>query len=457
MDINGATTPTSTTTTSVPSNVRDKLSNKIIIKAQLNDDIRKIMIHNEELTLDELSLMMERVFVGKINSTDQLIIKYLDDDGDKITLLTDSDLTVALHFHQILRLYLYIDGYETTAKETSIDVKTFRHELQQIQSSVQTILDRLQAQPALLSRKTIENEKSYNTAVAESHEIPLQQTAHIQEEFDPNKQQQHQQRSGTPDNMISKPLLSNTGANNEVQKGFELGKIYLEFIVEAIKSKGFFSIHLKKCYTQQTESATESNKPLRPPPLSSNLYNQTNPLYTQMPSLPPLAKFSTSVPQYPPDHQMMPDSSQQYIGQSQTSQQQSQEPSSALSASIVHPYYHQQAVNQQQQWPSHYNISQHPSTSNDQGFHATQTAQQASSGSSNYPSNYLAAQAASSIPPATIQPSSYMPPQVPGTIGMAPPSPGMFNAANQPPNPFAGGMQYGQSIQYPKVPQQPPR
>ncbi len=30
----------------------DKLSGQLIIKAQLGDDIRKIMIHNEDLTLN---------------------------------------------------------------------------------------------------------------------------------------------------------------------------------------------------------------------------------------------------------------------------------------------------------------------------------------------------------------------------------------------------------------------
>ena len=70
----------------------DKLSGQLIIKAQLGDDIRKMMIHNEDLTLNgkqkplktlnfclclELVLMMERVFAGKISNSDELTIKYL--------------------------------------------------------------------------------------------------------------------------------------------------------------------------------------------------------------------------------------------------------------------------------------------------------------------------------------------------------------------------------------------
>lgn len=55
------------------------LSGKLIIKVQLGDDIRRISIHNEALTYDELVLMMQRVFRGKLNSTDDITIKYKDE------------------------------------------------------------------------------------------------------------------------------------------------------------------------------------------------------------------------------------------------------------------------------------------------------------------------------------------------------------------------------------------
>lgn len=48
--MNGSTStppPTSSTATS-----SDKLSGQLIIKAQLGDDVRKMMIHNEDLTLN---------------------------------------------------------------------------------------------------------------------------------------------------------------------------------------------------------------------------------------------------------------------------------------------------------------------------------------------------------------------------------------------------------------------
>lgn len=55
------------------------LSGKLIIKVQLGEDIRRIPIHNEDITYDELVLMMQRVFQGKLNSNDDVAIKYKDE------------------------------------------------------------------------------------------------------------------------------------------------------------------------------------------------------------------------------------------------------------------------------------------------------------------------------------------------------------------------------------------
>lgn len=63
------------------------LSGKLIIKVQLGDDIRRIPIHNEDITYDELVLMMQRVFRGKLNNDDDILIKYKD-EGITIDNLT---------------------------------------------------------------------------------------------------------------------------------------------------------------------------------------------------------------------------------------------------------------------------------------------------------------------------------------------------------------------------------
>ena len=61
------------------------LSGKLIVKVQLGDDIRRIPIHNEDITYDEFLLMMQRLFQGKIKSTDDVLIKYKDDGMPSLT------------------------------------------------------------------------------------------------------------------------------------------------------------------------------------------------------------------------------------------------------------------------------------------------------------------------------------------------------------------------------------
>lgn len=60
------------------------LTGKLIIKTALGDDIRRILITNEDITYDELVLMMQRVYRGKLNSTDDIVIKYKDEGRDAL-------------------------------------------------------------------------------------------------------------------------------------------------------------------------------------------------------------------------------------------------------------------------------------------------------------------------------------------------------------------------------------
>lgn len=68
------------------------LSGKLIIKVQFGDDIRRIPIHNEAITYDELVLMMQRVFRGKLTANDDITLKYKDEG--KFFLV----VSIKLHF-----------------------------------------------------------------------------------------------------------------------------------------------------------------------------------------------------------------------------------------------------------------------------------------------------------------------------------------------------------------------
>lgn len=55
------------------------LTGKLIIKAQLDNDIRRIPIHNEDITYDELLIMMQRIFQGRLSPRDEVTLKYKDE------------------------------------------------------------------------------------------------------------------------------------------------------------------------------------------------------------------------------------------------------------------------------------------------------------------------------------------------------------------------------------------
>ncbi|KAL7646361.1 UNVERIFIED_CONTAM: hypothetical protein RMT77_003271 [Armadillidium vulgare] len=121
------------------------LSGKLIIKAQLGDDIRRVPIHNEDMTYDELVLMMQRVFRGDLDKDDDLIIKYKDEDGDLITIFDSSDLAFAIQFCRVLRLTLIVNGKNSVSPFSNMPVTLFqvRQELRHLRDRVESIIDAL--------------------------------------------------------------------------------------------------------------------------------------------------------------------------------------------------------------------------------------------------------------------------------------------------------------------------
>lgn len=77
------------------------LSGKLIIKAQLGDDIRRIPIHNEDITYDELVLMMQRVFRGKLQSNDEVTIKYKDEGESEHRLSVLNGILFIINYYVV--------------------------------------------------------------------------------------------------------------------------------------------------------------------------------------------------------------------------------------------------------------------------------------------------------------------------------------------------------------------
>lgn len=114
------------------------LNGKIIIKAQYNEDIRRIPILNDELTYDELIIMMQRLF--KLQPTDEVNVKYRDEDNDFISIVDDNDLSFAIQCSRILKLKLFVN--ENAAIPLSRDFKQIRGELIEIRNRCNKLLDK---------------------------------------------------------------------------------------------------------------------------------------------------------------------------------------------------------------------------------------------------------------------------------------------------------------------------
>ncbi|XP_041352588.1 protein TFG-like [Gigantopelta aegis] len=139
------------------------LTGKLIIKVQLGDDIRRIPIHNEDITYDELVLMMQRVYRGKLTSSDDITIKYKDEDGDLVTIFDSSDLSFAIQCSRILKITLFVNGEPKPLENDQL--KVISKELKQIRNTVNTLLDHLETVYDVTASTTDVNESSITTQV----------------------------------------------------------------------------------------------------------------------------------------------------------------------------------------------------------------------------------------------------------------------------------------------------
>ena len=134
------------------------VAGQLIIKASVGEDIRRIPIHNDDLTYDELVLMMQRVFKGVLKSDEDLVLKYRDEDGDLVSLVDTNDLSHALQvlsryffthvnilispplqYSRVLRLTI-LHQQESAGAGAAADAEVVR-ELRQIRDRVNRILD----------------------------------------------------------------------------------------------------------------------------------------------------------------------------------------------------------------------------------------------------------------------------------------------------------------------------
>uniref|UniRef100_A0A8D0MGA0 Trafficking from ER to golgi regulator n=1 Tax=Sus scrofa TaxID=9823 RepID=A0A8D0MGA0_PIG len=190
------------------------LSGKLIIKAQLGEDIRRIPIHNEDITYDELVLMMQRVFRGKLLSNDEVTIKYKDEDGDLITIFDSSDLSFAIQCSRILKLTLFVNGQPRPLE--SSQVKYLRRELIELRNKVNRLLDSLEppGEPGpstnITENDTVDGREEKPAASDSSGKQSTQVMAASMSAFDPLKNQDEINKNvmsafGLTDDQVSGP------------------------------------------------------------------------------------------------------------------------------------------------------------------------------------------------------------------------------------------------------------
>ncbi|XP_065057749.1 uncharacterized protein LOC135685676 isoform X1 [Rhopilema esculentum] len=195
----------STGTMNFPSPQID-LSGKLIIKAQLGDDIRRIPIHNEDITYDELLLMMQRLFRGKIRSTDDVLIKYKDEDGDLITIFDSTDLSFAKSLSRYLKITLFVNDKPKPLEHDQ--VKEIKAELLVMRDKLNDMITRLDA---FSEERTVNKQFANREAEATKEVSPPQaptnndETSHIENAMVLNSLNQHVYRA---DELRQQPLIA---------------------------------------------------------------------------------------------------------------------------------------------------------------------------------------------------------------------------------------------------------
>ncbi|GIY65215.1 hypothetical protein CDAR_381592 [Caerostris darwini] len=202
------------------------LSGKLIIKAQLGDDIRRIPIHNEDITYDELVLMMQRVFRGKLDANDEVLIKYRDEDGDLISIFDSSDLSFAIQCSRILKLTIFVNGHPEPLQ--SDEVKHIRTELQKIRNQVNQLIDQLEPRQSLPGNrgepdKGIINAQASNTpnAAAPKEFDPLssKESGEARNKVATSFGLQEDGRGGSPDSISSLGSSASQKQPQQIQQG----------------------------------------------------------------------------------------------------------------------------------------------------------------------------------------------------------------------------------------------
>jgi len=249
------------------------LTGKLIIKVSLGDDIRRIPIHNDEITYDELILMMQRVFRDRLSGSDDVTLKYKDEDGDLITLFDSADLAAAIAYSRVLKLTLFVNGKIVSGNAgrskapLSHDILS---ELRSIRDRITQILDSVHDE----APTSIEENKAAQSHSYEKIDHSLSVMKLESKEFDPLQRTQGQPPSNIPPTMADDQQSVSSQSSSKIENPIP---------------------------TQQTPVTAASTVMATPPSSTSNISGypapaQAQSIYPGQPNLGPYAGY----PGYPP-------------------------------------------------------------------------------------------------------------------------------------------------------------
>ncbi|XP_050293621.1 protein TFG-like isoform X2 [Anthonomus grandis grandis] len=200
------------------------LSGKLIIKVQFGDDIRRFPIHNDAITYDELVLMMQRVFRGKLTANDDITLKYKDEDGDYVTITDCTDLSFAIQCSRILSLQVLLNSEVKNKTDviSSTEVSNLKNQICTIRDQVTKLLDYFDTiktvKPALKQEST-ESALDTNTSSNTINKVNSN-------EFDPllDKHQKNGTEEQKESSKPSTPQVPNEGSNSRPQSASMLSQ-----------------------------------------------------------------------------------------------------------------------------------------------------------------------------------------------------------------------------------------
>jgi protein TFG len=277
---------------------------RLVIKVRLGTDVRRIPLNNEDLTYDEFILMMQRIFRGKLNPADEIVVKYRDEDGDLITIVDDADLNFAKQSNKVLKVELLLNGDLGTSDQAKTsegirDNSCLRESLKELQ-------EKLTALPASLEegfQRVLEKVLREHGSVGDSAKTEKHEKA--------AKLAQKEQQLAEAQNLAAQAKSApKPPVGASLENGFE--ELQLRNAVENLQQHAGHQHRFEGEFEQNAgirANAVEQQKETLPPQIHQQQQQQQQPNFYNQAGIPP--QQQQQIP--PQQQQQLPPQQQQQL------------------------------------------------------------------------------------------------------------------------------------------------